>query len=177
MEIVVYDTNIIIDLFDMGILPVLEKSGWQIHTTSIVLSELHRPERTNVLTLLPSLHVHEYNSFEQYDLLQTFLLGIEQRGNLSMADASVLLLAKDIHAMLCSNDRKLRQIAFREGLFVKGSIGIVLMLLEQRIINADAALDAILILQSKNLRITDSLFAEAIKRINEIKGGKETDIF
>ncbi len=175
MQIVVYDTNIIIDLYDMDLLEVLEHSGWLIHTTSIVMGELHRPQRSEVQVTLPGLCIHEYNSLEQYLALQTYMDGLEQKGNLSMADGSVLLLAKEINAMLCSNDGKLRTVARREGLLVKGSIGIVLLLLEQGVIDADKALSCIGKLQIFNSRIAPNLFEEATQKINEIKGGKATD--
>ena len=177
MEIVVYDTNIIKELHNMHLLSTMEKSGWQIHITGLALNELKRPVRGSILTSLPCLHVYEYNHIDQYIALQNYMDRIAQKGNLSMADCSMLLLAKEKYAILCSNDRKMRTVARNEGIQVRGTIGVVLLLLEHNRIDADQAITAVQTLQTTNPQIGNDLIEEAIRRIEEIKGGEKLDIF
>lgn len=178
MEIVVYDTNVIIDLHSVGLLSVINHSGWNIHTTQLVISELQRPSRDEVLQTFPALKVHQYDTPEAYANILSYLGGIAHRGNLSMTDASVLMLSKELNAILSTNDGKLRKVATEQGVRISGTLGIILMLLEQRLITVELAKEAINQLKT-NPRISMDLCEKATNRVEYIKliqGGQNDDI-
>jgi len=178
MEIVVYDTNVIIDLYEVGLLSAVAHSGWNIHTTRLVMSELQHPRRDQVQTLLPILQVHDYNTPESYKPILEYLNNIAHRGNLSMTDASVLLLAKELNAILSTNDMKLRKAAIADGVRINGTLGIILLLLEQRLIVPEQATEAIHQL-GNNPRFSEELLQKAIDKVEQIKqiqGGQSNDI-
>ena len=64
-QIVIYDANIIIDLHNIGLLHIIQKANVQVHTTSLVIMELKKPNREEVKKLLPSILVHSYDVLEQ----------------------------------------------------------------------------------------------------------------
>ena len=77
-EIVIYDANIIIDLHKIGLLHIIQRENVQVHTTSLVIMELKKPNREEVKKLLPSLIVHSYDVLEQYSILIEFQNDLKQ---------------------------------------------------------------------------------------------------
>ena len=49
MKIIVEDTNIIIDLFNTGLLQFCKKMDIEFHTTEFVIKEIKRPEQRSTL--------------------------------------------------------------------------------------------------------------------------------
>lgn len=165
-QIVIYDANVIIDLHKIGLLPLLEQANVQLHTTSIVTMELKNPKWDDVKLILPSLVVHSYDTFEQYVTLQSYMDSLKDRGNISMADASVLYLAVELSAPLCTGDIKLRKVAKNQGVAVQGTIGIIQQLHKEGLINRYQAIHALRQLLATNSYMAPELIDQAINNLS-----------
>ena len=170
-QIVIYDANIIIDLHKIGLLHIIQRENVQMHTTSLVIMELKKPNREVVKKLLPSLIVHSYDVLEQYRVvieIQNALKQSKDRYNLSLTDVSVLHLASELSATLCTGDGNLRKVAHKRGVDVRGTIGIILQLYNEQLINKDAAIQSLILLNETNSRIAPHLINDAIENLSSL---------
>lgn len=170
-QIVIYDANIIIDLHKIGLLHIIQRENVQVHTTSLVMMELKKPNREEVNKLLPSMTIHSYDSLEQYTTIiriQDNLKQSKERYNLSLPDVSVLHLASELSAILCTGDGNLRKVAHSKGVDVRGTIGIILQLYNEQLINKDAAIQSLILLNETNSRIAPHLINDAIENLSSL---------
>lgn len=168
-QIVIYDANIIIDLHKIGLLHIIQQENVQVHTTSLVITELKKPNREEVKKLLPSMTIHSYDLLEQYSTIiriQDELRLSRDRYNLSLTDVSVLHLASKLSATLCTGDGNLRKVAHKRGVDVRGTIGIILQLYNEHLINKDAAIQSLKLLNETNPRIAPHLIDDAIENLS-----------
>lgn len=159
-DIVVYDTNILIDIYTMGLLDHCARWGVRIHTTSLVCNEIVSEEQRTAIEKYLVLNVFRYDSIEQYNVLQNFISGFANKSNLSMPDFSVLKLAKDLSAPLYTADKRLRNIAKQYGVETYGSLHIVVELNAIGILSKDEAFVALDLLQKTNRRISENIIEE-----------------
>ena len=170
-QIVIYDANIIIDLHKIGLLHIIQEANVQVHTTSLVITELKVPNRDMIKQLLPSLIVHSYDLIEQYITIiqiQNELKQSKEKYNLSLPDVSVLHLAFELSATLCTGDGNLRKVAQRRGIDVRGTIGIILQLYNEHLISKDVAIQSFKLLQQTNSRIAPHLIDDAIENLSSL---------
>ena len=168
-QIVIYDANIIIDLYKIGLLHIIQQEDVQVHTTSLVITELKNPNRAEVKRLMPSLIVHSYDLPEQYATILSLQKELErgkERFNLSLPDVSVLHLASELSVTLCTGDGNLRKVAIRRGVNVTGTIGIIRQLFNEHIIDKDAAIQALKLLNETNSRIAPHLIDETMEYLS-----------
>lgn len=92
--------------------------------------------------------------------------------SLSLADNSVLTLAKNEHAdWVLSDDRLLRRVAAMDGLRTIGTLGILIRAAKQNLISADAAGNMIdLLVRKHNFRISIEVYAAARNALDTIRG-------
>lgn len=164
-DIVVYDTNILIDILDMEILEVCEKLGLHIHTTSLVRNEIENEQQWAKIAEHLNISIFAYDDLEQYSNLQVFISQFQHKSNLSMPDFSVLKLAKELSAPLYTSDRRLRSIAIQTGVETHGSLHIVVLLNQAGILSKDNAIKALELLRLKNQRISDKHIENAMEQL------------
>src|SRR5437899_1870017 len=110
MSIVVNDTNILIDLSEIGLLEELAKLNVDLHTIDLVINELEDSrQKAAVLALVNSdkLFVASLmpNDFQKIINIQT------NNPGLSFEDCSVLQYAIITNGVLLTGDGKLRNVA------------------------------------------------------------------
>lgn len=164
-DIVVYDTNILIDMFDMQILEACAELNIHIHTTSLVCNEIIDEQQRTEIGKYLDMDVLEYNGLEQYEELLTFIAQFQHKSNLSMPDFSVLKLAKELSVPLYTSDRHLRNIAVQTGVETHGSLHIVVLLNEAKILSKDDAIKALRLLEQKNQRISSKYIENTIAQL------------
>jgi predicted nucleic acid-binding protein len=137
---VVADTSVLIDLMDMGALPVFFQLPHTIATTDIVQAEFGWKEQREVL--------QEFVVKGQLRILVFTAAELEQLAQLptvrklhSIADRSVLWQSMQLQATLLTADKKLRHEAEDQGVDVKGSIGVVDALLEHGLVSSTKAIE------------------------------------
>lgn len=122
--LVVSDTNILIDLLDIGLLNFFFQIGWEIHTTDYVINELTDiKEREFVLSFTRRglLTIKTFVGEEMIDMLELTSV-MQTKSNLSIAGCSVLYYAKQSGAILLTGDAQLRKRATQEDINVRGVI-------------------------------------------------------
>ena len=115
--------------------------------------------------------IHSYDSLEQYTTIiqiQDNLKQSKERYNLSLPDVSVLHLASELSAILCTGDGNLRKVAHSRGVDVRGTIGIILQLYNEQLINKDAAIQSLKLLNETNSRIAPHLINDAIENLSSL---------
>ena len=120
-KIVVNDTNVFIDLLDIGLLNHFFQLSWEVHTTDFVMFELNREDQrdaVNIYQVNKQLHVV---SFEMDELCE--IRGLqkvkENKTNVSLTDCSVWYYAKRKGYILLTGDRKLRTSSMKDGVEVR----------------------------------------------------------
>ncbi len=144
------DTNILIDLQMSGLLGDLFALPFEVHTTDLVIEEIHNPtQRTIVQDLINknSLIVDSLSS-EQMEEAKTLL-----ESNLSIIDCSVWYYAKKSKCTLLTGDKKLRKRAEKDGVNVRGILFVIDQLVGNNIIPKPYAAEKLDYLRHINKRL------------------------
>ena len=124
-KIVVNDTNVFIDLFNVGLLEEFFSLPWEIHTTNFVMQELLREGQVASVSQYKDssrLHIPVFEQKELIEIGQMYQRYYGKRTNVSFTDCSVWYYAKVNNYMLLTGDRKLRNVSHLDGVEVHGVI-------------------------------------------------------
>ncbi len=107
------DTNILIDLANIGLLDHCRKMDISFHTTDIVIAELKNPKQKEPVERLIRDGVLHVDSFTGPEVMQFVLLYTEYSmiSNLTPVDCSVMILAEKYKCRLLTSDQKLKRHA------------------------------------------------------------------
>ena len=136
MRIIVEDTNIIIDLFNTGLLQFCKKMDIEFHTTDLVIKEIKMPEQRNTVKGLVTNKELNMAVFTIDEMLQLANLKEECRGknNLTTADCSVVMLAEKLGCRLLTADQKLIHFAQSRGLEASGLLWLTDEMVEKGVV-------------------------------------------
>ena len=153
--IAVNDTNVFIDLLDVGLLEEFFHLPWEIHTTDFVMYELLRDGQKDAVEHFAEQGLLHVASFEFDEIQEINLLHrqFEIRTNVSLTDCSVLYYAKLHRYTLLTGDRKLRSTAKREGIEVRGILYVFDELVAEGIISNSTACEKLSLLVELNPRL------------------------
>lgn len=131
MEIVINDTNIFLDLYDLGLLDTFFRLPIRVHTVDFVVNEINRPNQAQAIQQLIDngmLIVKDYPATNIPDLFQ---FNVECGGNLTLTDSTVIYYAKSLtDCRILTGDRQLRNRAEQRGIKVSGILYIFDQLVE-----------------------------------------------
>ena len=164
-KIVVNDTNVFIDLYEIGLLEEFFSLPWEVHTTDLVMLELLREGQHDTVARYKAekrLVVPVMEAEEMLEIGKTFQQ-YEKRTNLSLTDCSVWYYAKVNNFILLTGDRKLRAVSTYDGVEVHGVIYVFDCLVEFDVISRQIAIEKLQQLYSINPRLPKE---EVEKRIN-----------
>lgn len=171
-KIVVNDTNVFIDLYDVGLLEEFFSLPWEVHTTDFVMLELQREGQNETVAkykadkrlVVPILEAKEMleigNMYQQ----------LVNRTNLSLTDCSVWYYAKVNNYILLTGDRKLRTASTYDGVEVHGIIYVFDSIVDLGIISRQVAAEKLQQLYRINPRLPKE---EIDRRINLWKANIE----
>lgn len=160
-KFVVSDTNIFIDLINVGILDMFFQLPWEIHTTDMVISEFKNEEQKRTVLGYKKLVIKQYDSEELRELVNFNNL----YNAVSIYDCSVWLYARKNSYVLLSGDGHLRKLAITDGVEVRGTIYVIEQLVNNAIITASDAADALEKLKRSNNRQPLNEIDERIKQL------------
>ena len=164
-KIVVNDTNVFIDLYEVGLLEEFFSLPWEVHTTDFVMLELRREGQHETVAKYKAdkrLVVPVFEAKEMSEIGNLFQQNM-YRTNLSLTDCSVWYYAKVNNYILLTGDRKLRTVSDYDGVEVHGVIYVLDTLVELNIISSQVAVEKLLQLYVINPRLPKE---EIDKRIN-----------
>ena len=164
-KIVVNDTNVFIDLYEVGLLEEFFSLPWEVHTTEFVMLELQREGQHETVARYKAdkrLVVPVFEAKEMLEIGNLFQQYVN-RTNLSLTDCSVWWYAKVNNYILLTGDRKLRTVSDYDGVDVHGIIYVFDALVEFNMISRQVAVDKLQHLYIINPRLPKE---EIEKRIN-----------
>ena len=164
-KIVVNDTNVFIDLYEVGLLEEFFSLPWEVHTTDFVMLELRREGQHETVAKYKAdkrLVVPVFEAKEMSEIGNLFQQNM-YRTNLSLTDCSVWYYAKVNNYILLTGDRKLRTVSDYDSVEVHGIIYVFDTLVELNIISRQVAVEKLLQLYVINPRLPKE---EIEKRIN-----------
>ena len=150
--IVINDTNIFLDLYDIDLLDVFCQLPIQVHTVDFVINEITRPNQQEAIRTLVKkgrLYVKEYMPESIMDLYQ---FHAECGGNLTLTDSTVIYYAQSLaDCRILTGDRQLRNRAEERGIKVSGILYVFDQLVEFGLLSCHEAA-----LKLEKLRIINS---------------------
>lgn len=170
MEIVVNDTEVLIDMYNADLLGLVERCSITFHTVDYVMAELHRSpyKRPEIDQMVKDgvLSVHSFSDKENVDVV-AYYAKMAVSTNLSLTDCAVLKYSKDNGYRLLTGDKKLRNHAEDEGVLVSGILYLVDKFVSEQLIARAAMADRLELLLRINPRLPKDLFEERIKALRE----------
>lgn len=151
-QIVVNDTNIFIDLHEVGLLDEFFHLPWEMYTTDLVMSKLQcENQRDAVLRFKENgvLHVAQFN-FEELVEISKLQQRFSKKTNVSLTDCSGWYYAKQNGYIMLTSDHKLRHLAMCDGVDVKGVLYVFDMLDKTEIIPVKTVLEKLSLLKTVN---------------------------
>ena len=151
--VVVSDTNIFIDLYDVGLLNEFFSMDIQVHTTDFIINELTvEDQKRSVLDFADRLYIKKFTADELVNLF-AFQQKKQKDTNVSIQDCSVWSYAQENDYTLLTGDGKLRKSAIKEGTRVRGILYLFDKMVSDGIISPYKASEKIQQLRSKNGRL------------------------
>lgn len=164
MEIVVNDTNILIDLYNAGLLPHCKGLGLDFRTLDVVMNEIEIKEQLEAVEQLVCEGTLKVYSLSSSQVERVFQMVGEYEGNcnLSPEDISVMVYAKDNKCRLLTGDKTLRAKAIIENIQVSGVLYLTDLLIKAHILSYTEMAEALELLLSSNSRLPRKLIQERI---------------
>lgn len=170
MEIVVNDTNILIDLYNADLLPYCKKLNLDFRTLDVVINEIEDSEQYSaVQSIIDEGTLSVYSlSGEQVGIV--FQKVAEYNGvcNLSVEDISVMVYAIDNNCRLLTGDKTLKDKATLENIKVSGVLFLTDMLTNESIVDGEEMITALERLLSSNNRLPKKLIKERIETLKRL---------
>ena len=171
MEIVVNDTQILIDMYNADLLELVERCSVKFHTVDYVMAELRRSpyKRPEIDQMVKDgiLAVHSFTEKENNDLV-AYYGKMASQTNLSLTDCAVLKYSKDTGYRLLTGDKKLRNHAEDEGVLVSGILYLVDKFVAEQLITGAIMADRLELLLKTNPRLPKAIFEERIKALRSL---------
>lgn len=165
MEIIISDTNVLIDLSDVELLESCKLLDISFQTVDFVINEITDNTQSQAVQRLVSSGFLKINSFTDTDMLDLFnyFSNIGDFSNLSITDCAVLLFAKAIGGRLLTGDKALKNKAIQEGVDVSGILYLTDMMVDNKVIDKRKMANCLEKLLSINSRLPKSLIIERIE--------------
>ncbi|MDA3927219.1 MAG: hypothetical protein PF904_21310 [Kiritimatiellae bacterium] len=138
MKVAVKDANILIDLIESDLLGLWFKLGIQTYVSDLVQLEIIEDEQKRVFNSFVDAGLIIVESLTSSELISASKK--RDTHNISIEDASALIIALKKEAILLSGDAKLRKTAVGEGVKVYGVIWVFDRLVEESLLPPDGAI-------------------------------------
>ena len=145
MEIVVNDTNILIDLYNAGLLPYCKKLNLDFRTLDVVINEIEDSEQYSAVQSIIDEGTLSVYSLSGEQVGTVFQKVAEYNGvcNLSVEDISVMVYAIDNNCRLLTGDKTLKDKATLENIKVSGILFLTDMLTRESIVDGEEMITAL----------------------------------
>jgi predicted nucleic acid-binding protein len=161
-KVVIKDACILIDLLDLDLLAQFYELNLTVITRPEVLAEIQN-QKDQILPYIESGKL----VIDDDDELESALAIIETNRGLSITDATVLVTARRLEAVVLSSDKSLRNESNRQGLEVRGMLWILEELLNAAVLSLDEVLEKLRLYPEVNDRAPRSEIASLVNRLQE----------
>jgi rRNA-processing protein FCF1 len=166
MKIVINDANILIDLVKLNLLDLFSKLDFELYTTDFVYDELNENQRSPISALNANGKLKIIETTEVVDFQKISKL-LENSNGLSFEDCSVWYYSEKLFGALLTGDGKLRKLASKNGIEVRGILYVFDELVKQELLSFQEAIEKLEQLSQFNNRLPKK---EIQKRIENWKG-------
>lgn len=154
MDIVINDTNIFLDLYDVDLLDTFFQLPLQVHTVDFVVDEIKRPAQRVVIQQLISQGMLVVKDFSSASIPNLFQFNVECGGNLTLTDSTVIFYALSLSGCrILTGDRQLRNRAEERGIAVSGILYVFDQLVEHGLLPPSEAAQKLEALFKINTRL------------------------
>ena len=167
MEIVVNDTNILIDLYNARLLSCCKQLDLDFRTLDLIIEEIEVEEQLMAVNRLVSEGILKVCSLSGQQLTKVFekVSFYDGKCNLSPEDISVMVYAQDNHCRLLTGDKTLREKATLENVTVSGILFLTDMITRDGILEHAEMINALERLLQSNGRLPKRLIQERIEHL------------
>ena len=162
MEIVINDTNILIDLYNSKLLQYCKLLNFDFRTIDFVIHEIEIDEQLEAIQKMIDegmLKVYSLDGQMMQTVYEKKSL-YQDKCNVSITDISVMVYAKVNNCRLLTGDKTLRTTAENENIIVSGILYIIDMLMDK--IDPKDLIDSLELLLQSNDRLPKKLILERI---------------
>ena len=170
MEIVVNDTNILIDLYNAGLLGCCKQLNLDFRTLDLIMEEIKDEEQRTAVNKLVSEGILKVCSLSGELIAKVFekISFYNGRCNLSPEDISVMVYAQNNHCRLLTGDKTLREKATLENVTVSGILFLTDMITQNNILEPAAMINALERLILSNGRLPKRLIEDRIEQLRSL---------
>ncbi len=162
--IVVSDTTPLISLMKASRLDVLQQLFGEVLIPTAVFNELTSnesfQEEAQQIRNCPFIRVVSVSETKAVDVLR-------RSTGLDLGESEAIVFADDNNAnVLLMDEAKGRQVAKAMGLFIMGTVGVLLAAFDEKVLSAEDVKAALQRLRQANRRISDSLIQAALEKLD-----------
>lgn len=164
MKLFITDTNVFFDLMNIEALPEFFGLEFEICTTDFVLNEILRLEQAEQIKNFirsKQLTVFNFSSDEIEEIVNLKTKRTLRR----IADKSVLWKALQLKCLLLTGDKSLRNEAEENGLEVHGSIWVVMLLVDTKLLSVEKGIEMFERLKIVNYSLPKDEIEKLIKKL------------
>lgn len=164
MKLIITDSSVFFDIIKIQALPEFFALDFEICTTDFVKGELlesEQKEQIEVFIRLRKLTVFKLSEkdIEEVESFKT------KRFFKTLIDKPVLWKAKQLNCLLLTGDAKLKSEATEQGITVHGTLWVIQIMVETKIVTADAAIEFLEKLKVSNDRLPLDEIEKLVKRL------------
>ena len=162
--IVVSDTTPLISLMKASKLDVLQQLFGEVLIPTAVFDELTSNESFQE----EAQQIRNCSFIRVVSVSETKAVDVLRRSTgLDLGESEAIVFADDNNAnVLLMDEAKGRQVAKAMGLFIMGTVGVLLAAFDEKILSAEDVKDALQRLRQANRKISDSLIQAALEKLN-----------
>ncbi len=164
MEILISDTNILIDLSNAGLLDSCKSLNISFQTIDFVINEITDENQYAAVQQLVDSGYLRVNVFSDKEMmvLYDYFSKIDDYTNLSIVDCALLLFAKNGGCRLLTGDKALKNKAIQEGVIVSGLLYLTDLMVVDGVVDKMQMADCLERLLQNNCRLPKSIIRERI---------------
>ena len=164
MKLIITDSSVFFDIIKIQALPEFFALSFEICTTDFVKGEIlesEQKEQIEIFIRSKKLTVFELTEkeIEEVENFQT------KRFFKTLIDKTVLWKAMQLNCTLLTGDAKLRSEAIEQGVEVHGSLWVIRVIVEQKIITAESGITFLEKLKMVNDRLPKDKIEKQIKKL------------
>ena len=164
MKLIITDSSVFFDIIKIQALPEFFALDFEICTTDFVKSEILESEQREQIELF--IRAHQLIVFEmseqEIEEIENFKT---KRFFKTLIDKTVLWKAKQLKCPLLTGDAKLRNEAIEQGVTVHGSLWVIQIMVESKVVTANEGIEFLEKLKISNDRLPLDEIEKLIKKL------------